>query len=665
MPHTQDLESAARALTTAQDLIEAKLIPKDSQTHLAMILTRRLTKLRAALLSGLSPQMLGEWRPIFEQKDGKADQNLRLKRGVVASESLGHRVRFKKAYHSKAGAQKFAVLEKRKGKLLAFNPDTKRVTLRLDDDKSPFSLGAADADHVLEVSSLGQLDPLDKELALKKQTLAELFPRTVLDQATAESLLIALLMGRDLLLYGPPGSGKSNVAKDIIALGELQRLLFITQGCQSQCNPFSLIDPSFAQEVPPCPECLLNHDPQFKRTGRFKRPDPKDVKIIVAQYGEGMGIEFTEGTLGMNRMHLAGYKLPKLDGSTTEGRESDYDPEGFHGGVLPRTNNGILHMDEMDKLRPQALDNILEALNSNRIKPDQLRYSYPSHQLIIGTANDASKFSDALNDRMLFLQIDYPEDAESSYAITRRAYHRETLDLDAIDVGDTHRAPAESLRDHLMPIPVERAVDSFYFKLRKEYQGAGKTPIMASNRCKIDALDAARAFLVLDSIFFEKTPKVATSAYALKGVQYALHCRVQASTDKALRRAREELSEWTEEQFPRTLAAEEDVWWCETYKHIAIAQTQIPELEARFRAELTKYPKQPNHLYDAYLAVQRAHRAPEDPQAQQGRLEFPLLDHLFSVQPGFSRLERATLIALMEVLLESRARSRCTAEFES
>ncbi len=658
MPHTQDIESAGRALTTAQDLIDAKLIPKDSQTHLAMILTRRLTKLRAALLSSLTPQMLGEWRPLFE-KDHK------LRRGVVANESLGHRIRFKKAYDSKAGGKKFAVLANRKGSLLSFDRKTKRVTLRMDDDKNPFSLGAADAEHFLEVSSLGQLDPLDKERALKKQTLAELFPKTVLDQATTEDLLVALLMGRDLLLYGPPGSGKSNVAKDIIALGELQRLIFITRGCQSQCNPFSLIDPSFAEEVPPCPECLLNHDPQFKRTGRFKRPDPKDVKIIVAQYGEGMGIEFTEGTLGMNRMHLAGYKLPKLDGSTTEGRESDYDPEGFHGGVLPRTNNGILHMDEMDKLRPQALDNILEALNSNRIKPDQLRYSYPSHQLIVGTANDATKFSDALNDRMLFLQIDYPEDAESSYAITRRAYHKETLDLGATDVGDTHRAPAESLRDHLMPIPVERAIDSFYIKLRKDYQGAGKTPILASNRSKIDALDAARAFLVLDGIFFEKTPKIATADYAIKGVQYALHSRVQASTDKALRRAREDIQEWVQEEFPNALAAEEDVWWCETYKHIAIAQTQIPEIERSFKTELKEYPKKADFLHDAYLNVQKAHRAPDDLEAQRGRLSFPFLDHLFSVQPGFSNLERPTLIALMEVLLKSRARSRCTAEFES
>lgn len=57
---------------------------------------------------------------------------------------------------------------------------------------------------------------LDEEAILQG-----LYPRTILNFETLESLTSALIAGNNVLLFGPPGSGKTNLAKDVWNLFQL------------------------------------------------------------------------------------------------------------------------------------------------------------------------------------------------------------------------------------------------------------------------------------------------------------------------------------------------------------------------------------------------------------------------------------------------------------
>jgi len=590
-----------------------------------------------------------------------------ITKGVVADKQLGHKIRFARSPtgtimdengYNIDGALPAGTI----ATLVEYNKERGQLMVKTDENvegmknRRYFRVNMDSVYDRLEASSLGQIAPLEKEKEVRRQTLIDFFPKTVLDAERAESIIIGLLMGKDMIFYGPAGAGKSEVAKDIVEIYKQKGISFIVEGCKVQCNPFSLFDEDFAKVVPPCPECMIKYDSKFKDTGRFKRPKPKDVKVIVAECGDGFGVEYTEGTVSFNRMHLAGYKLPKLDGSTTSARENDYDPEGFRPGALVRTNNGVLFMDEMDKLRPQALDNILEALNSNRIKPDQLRFSYPAHALIVGTANDHTVFSQPLNDRMLLLAIKYPEDADVSRSITRSTYHGEADEASEVEIGETHKENGNNLRKIPLCDTIERAVDVLYMKFRKEYNGAGKNEISGSNRSKFDALDAARAIWLVDHIFYEKTPEFPDETYAIRGIQYAIASRMQIANAEEEQKAKEELAKWIAKEFPDVLKREEETWWCRVYKDIAVTKTQIPDIEDNFVAEIVAYKKDPEKAVNFFKEIKHAYQNPKSNRAQAARIQYPFMDYLFKVQPNFMGIDEDQLHGLMGYFVASKKR---------
>ncbi len=589
---------------------------------------------------------------------------------VVADKQLGHKVMFRQQYE---GTISDADGRRLQGKLPAglsatlvdYDESSGLAHIAFDNliegfgQRKNFIISTGSAAGSLVVSSLGQVEPKNLEQEVYKQSMLDFFPYAVLDTKTARNVFIAMLMEKDMLFHGPPGSGKTETARDIVHIGRQREVIFVVEGCKVQCNPFSLLDEQFAKKVQPCPECQIKYDKNkddpslnFKNTGRYVPPKPSQIRVIPAKFGDGKGVELLEGTVALQRMDLVGYKMPRLDGSLDE-LGNQFDPEGFSPGVLSRTNNGMLHIDELEKMRPSTMDSFLTALQNDRIKPDQLRFLFPASSVIVGTANDVTPLPDAMNDRMVLIRVGYPEDRDDSYEITKRAFYRERKEASSISIQDPHLADQSILRAIPSPAIIERAVDAFYILFRNEYKGEGAQPILGSNRSKLDALAAARAELVVDQKFFRGTPEIVTDEYAVKGITYAMLSRLQQKTEPEFNEAENQISRYIAEKFPGVMQEEINTWWCRAFQAIAVKETQVPGIEANFRAEIASL-RSGEDAYDMFCKL----RETQNP----GRLPFehPFISYLAEEQPLGGPISRQQFAALLDYFMKVQETASCS-----
>ncbi|HLC53223.1 MAG TPA: hypothetical protein VJK03_01650 [Candidatus Nanoarchaeia archaeon] len=621
--------------------------------------------------------------------NGRVPDGLGLAPGVVADPKKGHFVRMSQTH--KGGAwdsnpfyiKSIEIPATYEGMLIGYDAKEERVTVNFDkkiDTRNIYTLKLSDMIEKLEVSSLGQFLPRDREEVVFEDVLEKFFPTTILDTKRAYRSIVALIMGKDTFFIGPPGSGKTNITKDINSMAMTQGPIFIVEGCQSQCNPFSLFDPEYAKTLPPCAECMIKYCPEFQDTGHFVRPRPEEVKVKVARYGSGFGIESVKGSPSWQPYHFIGGKLPKLDGTTSAKRESVFDPEGYHAGIFVRTNNGILFLSEADQLNGKVLDSTRDILEDKTAKPEQLRFEYPAHSLIIGTANDHTRFSAPINDRVCLLAIRYPEGKsgiDKRHRITVVSYHKEFEPLETIAIPDTHVMKNSILRNVPMPVTLERAVDAFYMKMETEFpqekdgKKTGKNEIFSSNRSKLDALDAARAMLYIDQHFFTEKPKIVSAEYAARGIHFALCTRIKIANRQEEQMAKEIVIEYVNTTMPEMLQQEEDNWWCNTFKHIGIVKRQVPGIESNFLEELKGYAEAlqqptPKFLYDNFDRMKSA----IDPKTKaidaRAMIDAPFMAYIFTHpqyrQPRMRAFGRDQLREFMAYLLTSQQNSSCKLE---
>jgi len=211
-----------------------------------------------------------------------------------------------------------------------------------------------------------------EKIFLEKDTFADIMGQAI----TKQQVKSALLMDRHIIVSGPPGVGKTTLARNVAKL--LPDLS--VNDCEFHCDP----------KKPLCPSCKSEKNIKTKKIDGNER-------FIRIQGSPDLTVEDLLGDI--DPMKALKYGPLSI--------------EAFTPGKIFKANNGILFFDEVNRC-PEKLQNaLLQVLQEGEATIGSYSVDLPANFLFIGTMNpeDSSteRLSDVFVDRFDVVNMEYPE----------------------------------------------------------------------------------------------------------------------------------------------------------------------------------------------------------------------------------------------------------------
>lgn len=212
---------------------------------------------------------------------------------------------------------------------------------------------------------------------------------------TKQQIKSTLLMGRNFIIIGRPGIGKTTLSKNIAKI-----LPEITvNDCNYNCDP----------KNPLCPSCRAG---KITKTKKIKGID----RFIRIQGSPDLTVEDLLGDIDP----IKALKFGPLN------------LESFTPGKIFKANNGILFFDELNRCPEKIQNALLQVLEEGIATLGSYTVDLPADFIFIGTMNpedeSTEKLSEVFMDRFDIIEMDYPETLEIEHDIVLKRGKK--LDVD-------------------------------------------------------------------------------------------------------------------------------------------------------------------------------------------------------------------------------------------